>query len=61
MNNIVLTALIITAIISFLWGMLATMVIERLSCDRFISIFFPEYEDDDEEDECEIVMTTFHG
>ena len=39
-------------ILGFAWGMIFTMLAERLSGDRFIEIFFPKPRP-------EIIMTTF--
>lgn len=43
---------VLFTIIGFSWGMLFTMLAERLSGDRFIEIFFPRPKP-------EIVMTSF--
>lgn len=43
---------VLYVILGFSWGMLFTMLAERLSGDRFIEIFFPRPKP-------EIVMTTF--
>lgn len=48
-----ITDFVLYTIIGFSWGMLFTMLAERLSGDRFIEIFFPRPKP-------EIVMTTFN-
>lgn len=43
---------VLYVILGFSWGMLFTMLAERLSGDRFIEIFFPR-------PRAEIIMTSF--